>query len=366
MADEGGPGHDAGGSDASDAEGGSSGVVGFDVELVERWMADHTPVVPPCRWRRLEGGHSNLTYELLDASDNEFVIRRPPEGELLPKAHDMHREYRIIEALHPVGIPVATPIGYCDDRAVCERHFYVMGKVAGEALYTAAQTAPRLGPDARARVGQSFIDVLARLHSVDPVDVGLGDLGRHDGYVARQIRTWYGSWTASAEAADYDDARLHALHDRLVAELPEQGPARVVHGDYGVHNVMVSDAGEIVAVLDWEIGTLGDPLADFAYALNAWIEPGDSPNASDVSPTALAGFATRDELAGWYQDRTGADLSRLGYYRGFNSFKTACIIHGVYARYRLGMKSTEGVDMDGLFQRVLDSIELAEAHLASS
>lgn len=340
-------------------------VVGFDVPVVERWMAEHTRVVVPCEWVRLVGGHSNLTYELTDAAGQSFVIRRPPEGELLPKAHDMWREFQIIDALHPVGVPVAEPIGYCDDRDVCNTHFYVMGKVPGEAMYTAEQTAPRLDVEARGRVGDSFVDVLAHLHSIDPVEVGLGELGRHDGYVARQLRTWYGSWTASAEHADYDDPRLHALHERLAGDLPEQGPARVVHGDYGVHNVMVDGQGEVVAVLDWEIGTLGDPLADFAYALNAWIEPGDAPNASKVSPTALPGFASRDQLVARYADKTGADLSHLGYYRAFNSFKTACILHGVYARYRLGMKSSEGVDMDGLFQRIVGSIELAEQHLAA-
>ena len=173
-------------------------VTGFDVPVVEGWMGEHTRVVPPCTWRRLEGGHSNLTYELTDASGAQYVIRRPPQGDLLPKAHDMQREFRIIDALHPVGVPVAEPIGFCDDRAVCERHFYVMGKVGGDALYTAEQTAPRLDEAARGRVGESFMAVLAHLHSIDPVDVGLGELGRHDGYVARQLRTWYGSWTASA------------------------------------------------------------------------------------------------------------------------------------------------------------------------
>lgn len=339
-------------------------VAGFDVPVVEAWMAAETRVVPPCSWSRLEGGHSNLTYEITDANGDHFVIRRPPQGELLPKAHDMFREFRIIDALYPVGVPVAEPIGYCDDRAVCDTHFYVMGKVGGEALYTAEQTAPRLDEAARARVGESFMATLAHLHSVDPDEVGLGELGRHEGYIARQLKTWYGSWTMSAEHAEYDDPRVHALHERLVASVPEQGPARVVHGDYGVHNVMIDDAGEVEAVLDWEIGTLGDPLADFAYALNAWVEPGDAPNAAEVSPTALPGFSSRDDLIGYYADRTGADMANLGYYRAFNSFKTACILHGVYARYKLGMKSTDGVDMAGLFDRFVRSIELAEEHLA--
>ncbi len=340
-------------------------VAGFDVPVVEAWMAAETRVVPPCRWTRLEGGHSNLTYEVIDTNGDSFVVRRPPEGDLLPKAHDMFREFRIIDALHPVGLPVAEPIGYCDDRAVCDRHFYVMGKVDGEALYTAEQTAPRLDGQARARVGGSFVAVLALLHSIDPSDVGLGDLGRPDGYVARQLKTWYGSWTASADAAEYDDDRVHELHDRLTAEMPEQGPARVVHGDYGVHNVMIDERGDVTAVLDWEIATLGDPLADFAYALNAWAEPTDSELAATVSPTALPGFSSRDDLVRDYSERTGADLSDLGYYRSFNSFKTACIIHGVYARYKLGMKSTEGIDMTALYERILTSIELADQHLAT-
>jgi aminoglycoside phosphotransferase (APT) family kinase protein len=340
--------------------------VGFDVSLVEPWLAAHTRVVPPCRWTRLTGGHSNLTYLLADSNGAEFVIRRPPQGDLLPKAHDMFREYRIIEALHPVGIPVAEPVGYCDDRAVCDRHFYVMAKVGGSALYNGTDTAQHLDLAARGRVGESFMSVLASIHSVDPADVGLGELGRPDGYVGRQLRTWYGSWTASAEAADYDDPRVHELHEWLLDKMPEQGPGRVVHGDYGVHNSMVSSDGKIVAILDWEIATLGDPLADFAYALNAWAEPTDPHAALGDAATAIEGFSSRDELTSFYADKTGADLSNLPYYRSFNSFKTACIIHGVYARYVRGQKSTEGVDLQGLYDRIGASIELSAAHAADT
>lgn len=339
--------------------------IGFDPTLVEPWLAvntlrDQIPVEPPCRWTRLEGGHSNLTYQLTDAVGHEFVIRRPPEGALLPKAHDMFREYRIIEALHPVGVPVARPVVYCDDREVCERHFYVMGKVDGQALYSAEQTAPRLDMSARARVGESFIGVLAQIHSIDPGEVGLDDLGRHEGYVARQLTTWYGSWVASADDAGYDDPRVHELHGALMAALPEQGPARVVHGDYGVHNTMVGGNGEIIAVLDWEIATLGDPLADLAYALNAWTEPDDVIDGTDPA-TALPGFASRADLIGYYETRTGADLSNLAFYRSYNWLKTACIVHGVYARYRRGQKSAEGVDLEALYNRIGISIDRAEA-----
>lgn len=336
--------------------------VGFDRTLVEPWLADNTRVVPPCRWTRLTGGHSNLTYLLTDSTGADYVIRRPPEGELLPKAHDMSREYRIIEALHPVGIPVAEPIGFCDDRAVCERHFYVMGKVGGEALYSGVETAERLDLDARGRLGESFVSVLASIHSVDPAAVGLGELGRPDGYVGRQLKTWYGSWTASIDAAKYDDQRVHDLHDALLRAMPEQGPGRVVHGDYGVHNAMVSDEGLVVAVLDWEIATLGDSLADFAYALNNWAEPADVDAVRIDAGTAIPGFASRDDLARLYAGITGADLSDLAFYRSFNYLKTACILHGVYARYLRGQKSSEGVDMALMHERIGVAIDRAVEH----
>lgn len=336
-------------------------VVGFDVPTIERWLTGVTDVQLPIEWSRLPGGHSNLTYLLRDARGRELVIRRPPEGQLLPKAHDMWREYQIIDGLWATAVPVAEPIAYCDDRDIAETHFYVMGKVAGEALYSGETVAAFLTEAARRRAGESFIDVLAALHAIDPASIGLAELGRHDGYVARQLRTWYGSWTASIEYAAHDDPRTHALHGMLVSRIPEQGPARVVHGDYGPHNCLFTADGDVAAVLDWEIATLGDPLADFAYSVNAWVEPGDAGVYGADPPTALPGFPSRAELIDRYAAATGADLSNLAYYRTFNSWKTACILHGVYARYRAGQKSTEGVDVDALFSRIGASLDAAEA-----
>jgi aminoglycoside phosphotransferase (APT) family kinase protein len=344
----------------------AASVVGFDVPTIERWLATVTGVASPVEWVRLPGGHSNLTYLLRDASGRELVIRRPPQGHLLPKAHDMWREYRIIDGLWPTAVPVAEPIAYCDDRAVAETHFYVMGKVEGEALYTAAAVTAWLGEPARQRAGESFVDVLAALHALDPADVGLAALGRHDGYIARQLRTWYGSWTASIDRAAFDDSRVHDLHALLSARIPEQGPARVVHGDYGPHNCLFDRDGSVTAVLDWEIATLGDPLADFAYSINAWVEPGDAGVYGADPPTALPGFPSRAVLMERYATATGADLSNLAYYRAFNSWKTACILHGVYARYRAGQKSTEGVDLETLFARIGLSIDAAVAHAEPS
>ena len=333
---------------------------GYDKEAVDAWIRENIEgLEPPFTWTRLVGGHSNLTFALVDQAGRSAVIRRPPLGELLPKAHDMGREFTVIKALGPTPVPVPIAYGYCEDPAVTGAHFYVMSQVDGQAFYTAEEVEANLSIESRVRLSNSFMDTLAALHALDPIELGIGDLGRHDGYVGRQLRTWYGSWEASKEAAAFDDPRLHELHDMLLSNLPVQGPPRVVHGDYGTHNVMVGPDGIITAVLDWEIATLGDPMADFAYALNAWVDQDDDLSYAPFAATSAPGFLRRDELIARYADATGCDLSLLGYYRTFNYFKTACILHGVYARYRMGQKSTEGVDMDGLLNRMGGSIELA-------
>jgi len=334
---------------------------GYDVEAVEAWIAGHVPgLAPPLAWTRLEGGHSNLTCLLEDPQGRKAVIRRPPLGELLPKAHDMGREWAIISALGPTAVPVPRALGFCEDPAVTGAHFYVMGFVDGHPLYVAEDTRRWLPQANRERFAHSFFDVLADLHSIDPDAVGLGGLGKKEGYVERQLKTWYRSWNASIDDARFDDPRAHALQKYLLDNVPEQGPARIVHGDYGTHNCLVGADGTVAAVVDWEISTLGDPLADLAYALNQWSEPGDPIPFRDDAPTALPGFPGRDLLARRYAARTGRDLSRLDYYVGFNRWKSAAIVHGVYARYLAGKKSTVGVDLDGLLRRIENFLLLAE------
>ncbi|MFT7600217.1 MAG: aminoglycoside phosphotransferase (APT) family kinase protein [Acidimicrobiales bacterium] len=339
---------------------------GYDQAAVNAWISENVEgLTPPFRWEQLEGGHSNLTYAITDTEGREAVIRRPPMGELLPKAHDMGREFKIISGLGDTNVPVAKAYGYCEDPNVTGAHFYVMSKVPGRAMYSPEDVEDWLSHEARARMADSFMETLASLHSIEPASVGLDDLGRPDGYVARQLRTWYGSWTASVPGANYDDDRIHALHEMFQNTLPEQGPARVVHGDYGPHNCMVAADGNLTAILDWEISTLGDPMADFAYAINGWGDPDiEGDDGVSGSATTAPGFPKREVLIAKYAELTGADLSMLPYYRAFNFFKTACILHGVYSRYMEGKKSTEGVDIPDLFQRMKNSIQFAESSAA--
>jgi aminoglycoside phosphotransferase (APT) family kinase protein len=327
-------------------------VVGFDVKRVEAWLETVSDVKAPLQWFPLPGGHSNLTYSLHQTGHRDLVIRRPPQGDLLPKAHDMWREYRIIEALWPTDVPVPKPIAYCDERQVAEVHFYVMEKCDGQALFDQSSTASWLDMAARRRAGTALAEALAALHGVDPTAVGLADLSRPDGYLARQLNTWYSSWKAQAANAQIDNVQVHDVHDLLSSRIPGDPGPRIVHGDCGPHNALFLQSGEISALLDWEIATLGDPLADLAYTINAWVGPGDETVDVLDPATAIPGFPCRGEVLERYLELTGADVSNLAYYRAFNYWKRACIVQGVYARYRIGQKSREGVDMEYLARRI--------------
>jgi len=341
-------------------------IIGYDIDAVEAWVGNNVPSLEaPFRWTRLEGGHSNLTYQIDSANGaRSAVIRRPPMGELLPKAHDMGREWSCISALWPTAVPVAEPLGFCESPDVTGAHFYVMGLIDGKALYNVEDVEAWLPEANRATMADSWIDTLAELHSLDPDDIGLTDLGKKADYVVRQTKTWYRSWNASIEAAAIDEPQIHELHDLLMATVPAQARATLVHGDYGTHNVMVGSDAKIAAVVDWEIATLGDPLADFGYSMNAWLQPDDDLLDNSEAPTLAPGFPTRDYLIDRYASRTGADLTHLPYYLAFNRFKTACILHGVYARYRNGQKAIEADELAELEGRVHNSITRAKNALA--
>jgi aminoglycoside phosphotransferase (APT) family kinase protein len=235
-----------------------------------------------------------------------------------------------------------------------------MGFSEGRPLFTNDDTLAWVPEAQRRTLAYSFIDTLADMHVLDPDVIGLSTLGKKEDYVGRQIKAWYRSWESSIAYAELDDPRAHDFKDYFLANQPEQVTASVVHGDYYLHNCLFGRDSKVSAVLDWELATLGDPLADLGYTLRAWPESADDPHLEPTAPTAVPGFPFRAELAQRYAERTGFSVDMLDYYVGFNNWKTAAILHGVYARYRAGQKSTEGVDLDGLREGILKALSGAE------
>lgn len=334
---------------------------GIDVDAATRWLADHVGTVAPLQFERLAGGHSNLTYRVVDDVGRTVVLRRPPEGPLLPTAHDMGREHRLIAALGPTDVPVPEALAMCEDDGVIGAPFYVMAHVDGVVLHTAELARQHYDESERHRLGRDFVDVLARLHATDPDEIGLGDLSRKQDYVARQLKTWWRQYEASRT---HDDPDLVRVHEWLAANIPEQGPARVVHGDYRLGNCLADGDARIAAVLDWEIATLGDPLADLGYVLATWPEPDDDEVSSTSATSMATGFPSRAELAQAYADATGADISGIDYYVAWANWKTACIVQGVYRRYRDGALATTGIDVEGFRGTIESATRLAGAAIA--
>jgi aminoglycoside phosphotransferase (APT) family kinase protein len=260
------------------------------------------------------------------------VQRRPPLGHVLATAHDVGREFRIISALAPTPVPVAPALGFCDDNDVNGAPFYIMRYVDG-LVVRGSEGAQSLDLAARARSGESLVDTLAAIHAVAPADVGLDDLGRHEGYIARQLKRWYGQWNQSKSR---ELPAVDTVHDYLAAHPPEQGAACSVHGDYRLDNCLVDTHGDVMAVLDWEICTLGDPLADVGLLMVYWTGPDDEGSAWVGSSSTLPGFANRGDLLKHYAEVSGRDVSGIDYYVAFAFWKLACILDGVYARYVSG------------------------------
>ena len=304
---------------------------GIDVEAVTAWFeANVTGAQGPLTFDVIAGGHSNLTYKVTDAEDHSYVLRRPPLSHGLPSAHDMGREHRIIAALAETLVPVPPAVGFCDDVAVNGAPFYVMGFVDGLVIRHPHDADEHLTPQARATASDSLVDTLVSLHAVDLVAVGLGDLGRHEGYIERQLKRWYGQWSAQKTR---DLSAVDSVHDRLLERIPPQTTTAIVHGDYRLDNCMVRPDGSVAAVLDWEICTLGDPLADVGLLQVYWTGPDDEPSAWSGGATAEPGFRNRADLLARYAEVSGRDVSGIDFYIAFAYWKLACILEGVYARY---------------------------------
>ena len=337
---------------------------GLDWRAVSNWMVEHVPgCVAPVTFSLIAGGHSNITYGAVDASGHEYVVRRPPLGTSGGGAHNMGREFTVISALAETAVPVPTAYALCDDEAVNGASFYVMSRVDGYVIDN-PETADSLLPDpgARRRAGKQIIDVMADMHRVDIDAIGLGAAAKRADFLGRQLKRFRGVWEQNKTR---ELPVMVSLADRLVELAPPQQYTGIVHGDYRIGNVVVDQSGTLVAVLDWELWTLGDVLADLGFILNNWYEPND-PNPQvfmEIAPTVTGDFGSRADVVERYADRTGFDVSAVEYYRAFQHWRMAVLAEGVKRRYDTAQMATQDVDHAHLNQRVINLAELATEHL---
>jgi aminoglycoside phosphotransferase (APT) family kinase protein len=299
-----------------------------------------------CDVALIAGGKSNLTYRV--ASDaGEVVLRRPPLGNILPTAHDMVREYRVQTALQHTPVPVPRTLHLADGEGILGVPFYVMERVVGHVCRDRLPDGYAETSEARAAIGGALVDTLSDLHTVDPSEIGLEDFGRPAGFMERQLRRWSKQWESSKT---HDSPALEALRDDLVAAMPRQRAEAIVHGDYRLDNTVLHPTrpGEVVAVLDWEMSTLGDPLADLGALLAYWAAEGDAEElvAARMFPpvTTAQGFPSRSELIDRYARRTGFDVTAIDWYQSFAYFKLAVVCQGIAARAAGGSMLGSGFD----------------------
>jgi aminoglycoside phosphotransferase (APT) family kinase protein len=312
-------------------------VRGIDVARVSAWLAANLAGArAPFTFELIAAGGSNLTYRVTDAKGRSVALRRPPVAARIATAHDMGREWKIIAALAKPGSPVPVPaaLAYCDDQAVSGAPFYVMSFVDGLILRDSARAAA-LTAEQKERATDSLIETQAALHRLDVDAVGLGDLAkRRTGYVERQLARWRKQAEASTTRAIPHLAEVHA---RLARAIPsEVARPALAHGDYRFDNVVLDAQQRVIAVLDWELCTIGDPIADFCWSLMYWAAPGEQNTWLQSPPTQAPGFCSRADVVARYARRTGFDVSRLPYYEAFSWWKMACLVEGVAARIKAG------------------------------
>jgi aminoglycoside phosphotransferase (APT) family kinase protein len=312
-------------------------VPGINEANVTSWMAEHIGAEAPLSFELVAGGRSNLTFRVTDNAGTQFALRRPPTSHVLPTAHDMVREHTVISALHPMGVPVPTPLGICTDLEVNEQPFYVMEFVDGAILRDRDEAEAAFDMTIRRQIGDNLAQTLAQLHEVDVHEAGLDDLARHDGYIERQLRRWRSQYEQMQVDGVDHGGLIEAVGDQLAATIPAQQRVTVVHGDYRLDNTVLDERGHVKAILDWEICTLGDPMADLGLLLDYWAEPDDEMAPLLGSPpTTASGFATRNQVLEAYARCSSLDVSQINYYQSFGYWKLACIMQGVFARYSAG------------------------------
>ena len=325
----------------------STDIPGIRHDNVSRFFCAHVPGGDcALAFELISGGRSNLTY-LVRSGDHEWVLRRPPLGHVLPTAHDMAREYRVLSALAGTDVPAPRPIALCEDAAVNDMPFYVMQYCPGVVLAQDIPAGYAPTADDRHRISLALVDTLVRLHAVDYRAVGLEGFGKPEGYLERQVRRWSEQWQRSETSALPE---IDELIRRLRNALPQSPAPTIVHGDYRLGNMALDphDPGRVAAIFDWEMATLGDPLADLGYTLIYWTDPQDAPPAGGVGTasafTARPGFFTRAEIIAEYARRSGRNVEAVDFYQVLALYKLAVISEGIYARYLQGKTLGEGFE----------------------
>ena len=313
----------------------------LDGRALAAWLAERVPETAgqPIAIEQFPGGHSNLTY-LVRVGERELVLRRPPVGSKVKSAHDMGREVRVLSRLAPAWPPAPRPIAECDDPSILGAPFYVMERKRGVILRRDLPPGLVIDPATARRLSEALADGLAELHAIDFAAIGLGELGRPDGFVERQVR----GWTERYAGSRTDDLPVvDRVAGWLAAHLPPSPPPALIHNDYKYDNLVLdpADLARIVGVLDWEMATIGDPLMDLGTSLAYWVEAGDPAGmiAMRFGPTTLPGMMTRAELAARYRERTGRPLDHIVFYYAFGLFKTAVVAQQIYWRWKQGLTS---------------------------
>lgn len=334
--------------------------VAFGVSAaVPEWITSHVEgATSPLTFDRIAGGRSNLTYRVDDSAGNSYILRRPPVGDHAAGAHDVVREANLLRGLQGRA-PVPGVVAICDDTAVSGAAFVIQEYVDGLVVRGPADVRTGLIPDQRAAVGPALVDALANLHTVDPADTALARLADRRDHVARQLRRWHANWQQTATRAMPDLERAHAA---LADRIPAQRRTSVVHGDYRLDNCLLGRQQEVVAILDWELSTVGDPLTDLGQLLVYWAEPDDATTALFAPPTAEPGFSRRSELVELYCAASGDDVADLDFYVAFNWWKTACIVENVYSRMSTGAMGASDRDPESFAAQASRLAEAAWRH----
>ena len=315
----------------------------FDLGAVERRLREHIDGLPESELevRQFPSGASNLTY-LLKVGGWEGVLRRPPLGPIPPKAHDMGRESGVLMRLHEAYPLAPKPYFFCEDESVIGAPFYVMERKEGVVIDDEFPEGVDPVPELCRGISRTVADTLVELHAVDPEEAGLGDLGRPEGFLERQVEGWIGRYD---KAKTDEIEEVEPLTRWLSDGIPESPEPTIIHNDYKLNNLVLNpeDLTEVRAVLDWEMATVGDPLFDLAVSLSYWTEPDDPQELKEVMPTVTStpGFMTREELVERYAHSSGRDLSEMHWYMVFGYFKLAAILQQIYARWKKGQTKDE-------------------------